>query len=583
METQSPTQMRIDTWLKGNFDKETKAEITSLQESDPKALRDAFYTDLAFGTGGLRGLMGVGSNRMNTYTVRRATLGLARYLKKSHQKHPMKVVIGYDSRHHSQDFAEETARVFAAQGIEVFLLSELRPTPFVSFACRQLKCNAAVMITASHNPAVYNGYKVYWSDGAQIVSPHDKGIIEQVLAIESYDSIPVSPLDSPLIHMVDEKLDDAYIKAIHPLQQRPQDNKTYGKDLRIVFSSLHGTGITLAPKALKDWGFSTTIFVEEQITPDGDFPTVSFPNPEYRETLALGIKYLQNTASDLLLVTDPDADRLGVVVLHKGKPVILNGNETASICSNYLCSSLKERGKLTSNMAIVTTIVSTELLPAICKKYHIHCQEVLTGFKYIGEKIHLWENEKNGMQFLFGAEESYGYLVGTHSRDKDAIVSCCLIAEIALHAKKQGKTLIDLLHEMYKEYGVYREAQYSIDFPPGKDGMDTMQLMMKKLRASPLKELLNAKTTTQEDYLTSQRTLANSSTIEKITLPVSDVLLYRFNDGSKLVIRPSGTEPKLKIYAGVCVKEFSSVEEGIATADQKLQELIQAAQTLVKS
>jgi len=583
METQSPTLMRIDTWLKGNFDKETKEEIIKLQESDPKALTDAFYTDLAFGTGGLRGLMGVGSNRMNTYTVRRATLGLARYLKKSHQKHPMKVVIGYDSRHHSQDFAEETARVFAAQGIEVFLLSELRPTPFVSFACRQLKCNAAVMITASHNPAVYNGYKVYWSDGAQIVSPHDKGIIAEVLAIESYDSIPVSPLDSPLIHMVDEKMDDAYIKAIHPLQQRPQENKAYGKDLRIVFSSLHGTGITLAPQALKDWGFSTLVFVEEQITPDGDFPTVSFPNPEYRETLSLGIKYLQNTASDLLLVTDPDADRLGVVVLHKGKPVILNGNETASICSNYLCSALKESGKLSSKMAIITTIVSTELLPAICKKYNIHCEEVLTGFKYIGEKIHLWENEKNGMQFLFGAEESYGYLVGTHSRDKDAIVSCCLIAEIALHAKKQGRTLIDLLHEMYKEYGVYRETQYSIDFPPGKDGMDTMQQMMKKLRASPPKELLNAKTTIQEDYLLSQRTLANSSATEKITLPVSDVLLFRFDDGSKLVIRPSGTEPKLKIYAGVCVKEFSSVEEGIATADQKLQKLIQGAQTLVKS
>lgn len=581
MELEASTQTRIDTWLRGNFDKETKEEIVKLQETDPKGLRDAFYTDLAFGTGGLRGLMGVGANRMNTYTVRRATLGLARYLKRTTQKQPMKVVIGYDSRHHSEVFAEETARVFAAQGIEAFLLSELRPTPFVSFACRHLQCNAAVMITASHNPAVYNGYKVYWSDGAQVVSPHDKGIMNEVLAIQSYDAIPVSPLDSPLIHRVDEKLDDEYIKAIRPLQQRPQQNKICGQNLRIVYSSLHGTGITLAPKALKDWGFSTILFVEEQIKPDGDFPTVSFPNPEYPETLALGIKYLQNSVSDLLLVTDPDADRLGVVVLHKGKPIILNGNETASICSNYLSSALKENSNLSKNLAIVTTIVSTELLPAICKNYDIHCVEVLTGFKYIGEKIHEWETQKTGLQFLFGAEESYGYLVGTHSRDKDAIVSCCLIAEIALHAKKQGKTLIDLLHDMYKEYGVFREAQYSIEFPPGKDGMDAMQQMMKKLRSTPPEKLLNAKTTLREDYLSSQRTFANGA-IEKITLPISDVLLFRFDDGSKLVIRPSGTEPKLKIYAGVRVGEFSSVEEGILLADKKVQELIAAARNLVK-
>lgn len=575
------TQNRVSTWLKGNFDKETKEEIHKLQ-ADPKALRDAFYADLAFGTGGLRGLMGVGSNRMNIYTVRRATLGLANYLKKSVSHTKPKVAIGFDSRYHSEVFAKEAAKVLARQDIEVYLLETLRPTPYVSFACRYLHCNAAVMITASHNPAAYNGYKVYWADGAQIVPPHDKGIMDEVLAIQNYDEIPVSSPTSPLIHVVDDSLDKEYIKAIRPLQQRQEQNKAEGAKLRIVYSSLHGTGITIAPQALQDWGFSSVLFVDEQCKPDGAFPTVSFPNPEYPETLSLGIKKLQNTASDLLLVTDPDADRLGVVVMHKGKPVTLNGNETASICASYLSSALKEKGKLSKDQAIVTTIVSTELLPTMCKSMGVHCVEVLTGFKYIGEKIHEWEEQKEGLKFLFGAEESYGYLVGTHARDKDAIVSCCLIAEIALYAKLQGKTLIDLLYDLYREYGVFREAQYSIDFPPGKDGMDTMKQMMKKLRDHPLEGLLGAKTLMREDYLSQERTLGNGKT-EKIDLPISDVLLYRFEDGSKVVIRPSGTEPKLKIYAGVRLKECKSVEEGIILADKKLTALIKAATELVKS
>ena len=580
MQLDVSTQNRISTWLTGNFDKETKAEILSLQTADPKTLRDAFYTDLAFGTGGLRGLMGAGSNRVNIYTIRKATLGLALYLKKSTSTSSPKVVIGFDSRNHSETFAKEAAKVLAKQGIHAYLFQDLRPTPRISFACRHLQCNAAIMITASHNPSEYNGYKVYWADGGQIVPPHDKGIMDAASSITNYDDIPVDCLDSPLIHILGEQIDQAYIKAIRPLQQRPSQNKADGSNLRISFSSLHGTGITLAPQALKDWGFTSVLLVDQQCVPDGNFPTVRFPNPEYPETLALGIKHLQNNRSDILLVTDPDADRLGTVVMHKGKPVILNGNETASICTYYLCQSLKEKMELSSDYAVITTIVSTELLPIICKGFGVQCIEVLTGFKYIGEKIHQWEKKEGSPRFLFGAEESYGYLVGTHARDKDAIVSCCLLAEIALFAINQNKTLIDLLHDIYREFGVFREAQYSIDFPPGKDGMDTIKLMMKKLRETPLKELLKSQRILYEDYLLQERITACGAK-EATTLPQSDVLLYRFDDGSKIVIRPSGTEPKLKIYAGVRLKEFSTIEEGILLADKKLQELIDAAKTLV--
>ena len=580
MQLDVATQNRISTWLSGNFDKETKAEILALQNTDTKTLRDAFYTDLAFGTGGLRGLMGTGSNRINIYTIRKATLALAQYLKKSTPSRPLKVVIGFDSRNNSETFAKEGAKVLAKQGVEVYLFENLRPTPLISFACRHLQCNAAIMITASHNPAEYNGYKVYWADGGQIVPPHDKGIMDAAASITNYDDIPVDSLDSPLIHMIGEEIDEAYIKAIRPLQERPSQNKAEGASLRISFSSLHGTGITLAPQALKDWGFTSILLVDTQCVPDGNFPTVRFPNPEYPETLTLGIKHLENNRSDILLVTDPDADRLGTVVMHKGKPVILNGNETASICTYYLCQSLKEKKELSTDYAVITTIVSTELLPMICKSFGIECMEVLTGFKYIGEKIHQWEQKEGSPRFLFGAEESYGYLLGTHARDKDAIISCCLLAEIALFAKNQNKTLIDLLHDIYKEFGVFREAQYSIDFPPGKDGMETIKQMMQQLRDHPPKELLKAPRILYEDYLLKER-ITPSNDKQATTLPQSDVLLYRFEDGSKIVIGPSGTEPKLKIYAGVRIKEFESVEKGILVADKKLEELINAAKSLV--
>ena len=580
MELDTATQQRIDAWLQGQYDQATKAQISTLKRQDPHTLRDSFYTDLAFGTGGLRGIMGPGTNRVNIYTIRRATLGLARYIQQ-HTNYPGKVVIGFDSRHNSRLFAEETAKVLAAQSIEVYLFKDLRPTPLISFACRHLKCTAAVMITASHNPAEYNGYKVYWSDGGQVVAPQDKGIMDQVLSIDSYDQISTSSLDDPLIHTIDNELDQEYIHSIRSLQQSAKDNAIYGSQLQIVYSSLHGAGITLIPQALKDWGFTEVFPVTEQCIPDGSFPTVKYPNPEYLDTLKLGIEQLQESLSDLLFVTDPDADRLGVVVMHQGRAVLLNGNETASICTWYLASKHKENKTLSENYAVVSTIVSTELLPTIAKQFGIHCIQVLTGFKYIGEKIHQWEESKNGLLFLFGAEESYGYLLGTHARDKDAVVSCCLLSEIALYAKRQHKTLIDLLYEIYQEYGIFRELQHSIDFPPGKDGMDQMQKIMQKMRSSPLDTLEGAKAILLEDYLTGDKTGLKDHTIEKLSLPLSDVLLYRFDDESRIVIRPSGTEPKIKIYVGVRNQSFVDIELGIIQADTKLQSLLQAITAII--
>lgn len=582
MQLDSATQQRVDSWLKGSFDKETKDQIHKLLSTDTKTLNDLFYTDLAFGTGGLRGLMGVGANRMNVYTVRRASLGLARYIKKM-SADGKGVVIGYDSRHNSRLFAEETARTLAAQGIRVFLLQEMRPTPFISFACRHLGCIAAVMITASHNPSEYNGYKVYWSDGGQIVSPHDKGIMAEVLKIERYDDIALSALSDPLIENVDSALDEEYIKAIRPLAMRPSDNKISGHTLNIVFSSLHGVGITLAPKALADWGFSNLSLVKEQCIPSGNFPTVKYPNPEYKETLSMGLDQIKRENADILFVTDPDADRLGVAVMHQGSPIILNGNETASLCTWYLAEQHKMRNESLFDKAVVTTIVSTDLIPTLAKAFGMHCVEVLTGFKYIGEKIHEWEQENSKLQFLFGAEESYGYLVGTHARDKDAIVSCCLIAEIALYAKGQGKTLIDLLEDVYRTYGVFREAQYSIDFKPGKEGMDKMKQIMLTLREHPLKELEGDRVLMQEDYLLREKLFIDSGKKQALTLPVSDVLLYRFASGSKIVIRPSGTEPKLKIYGGVTASAMADVTRSISLADEKLSSLINSMRVQVEN
>lgn len=567
---------RVDYWLSGPFDEKTKAEVLALKQKHPEELIDAFYSDLSFGTGGLRGLMGVGTTRLNIYTIRLATQGLANYLRKENPQGKLSVLIGFDSRHHSEEFAKEAAKVLAASGIHVYLLSELRPTPYISFACRFKKANAAIMITASHNPKEYNGYKVYWSDGAQVVPPHDVGIVKEVNALKDLSSVKLSSIDDPLIEIVPTSLDAEYLKAIAPLQYFSKEDKQNGASLKIVYTSLHGTGITIIPRALKEWGFSTVHLVENQVTIDGDFPTVAFPNPEYKETLALGIEHLEKTESDIVLASDPDADRIGVVVRHEGKSVLINGNEVAAICVDFLCEILPKLGKMPPQGAFVTTIVTTELLKKIAHTHQVDCFEVLTGFKYIGEKIHLWETSGQKHQFLFGAEESYGYLLGTHARDKDAIIAACLLAEIALYAKMSGKTLVDRLQQIYKKYGIFREKQLSINFNPGVAGMEQMAAMMRRLRSSPPQTIGGQAVTCIEDYEAKTRLFVDSKKTEKLDLPKSDVLLFRLADQTRLVIRPSGTEPKIKIYGCVTSPSFTTLENGIKECDNRLDLFLQS-------
>ncbi len=574
---------RIDTWLNGPYDAAAKAEIRTKLENDPQSLIDAFFTDLSFGTGGLRGLMGVGTNRLNKYTIQIATQGLANYVLLQNKKNPS-VFIGFDSRHHSQEFAQEAACVLAGNGIHVYLLPELRPTPYISFGCRYKKCDAGIMITASHNPKEYNGYKVYGNDGAQVVHPHDTGIMQEVAKVKTLSQVKLAPLNDPHIEIVDLALDVAYLNAIRSLQHFPKENHAQGSTLAIAYTSLHGTGITIVPQALKDWGFTNLHYVEKQVKPDGDFPTVHFPNPEYKEALQLGIQKMEEKFADILIANDPDADRIGIVAMHQGKPVILNGNETASICVDFLCEVLKLQNKAPKNGAFVTTIVTTELLKTIAKAHQFNCFEVLTGFKYIGEKIHEWELKKDSFQFIFGAEESYGYLLGTHARDKDAIIISCLIAEIALYAKRQKQTLVDRLHAIYKRNGIYREEQFSINFKPGKSGMEEMSKLMEKLRTHLPKEICGQPVIEIEDYQSRIRTHLQTKKTEPLDLPKSDVLLFRLQDQTRLVIRPSGTEPKIKIYASVSLKEFASIDKGIALCDKKLDDLIKGVQNdLAKS
>ncbi|NGX59104.1 MAG: Phosphoglucomutase [Chlamydiae bacterium] len=560
---------RIAEWESGPIDQVSKAEIQTLRRDDPDKLMDAFYSTLSFGTGGMRGIMGVGSTRMNIYTIQMATQGLANYLLLLQPKRDRHYVfIGYDCRNHSYEFAMQAARVLAGNGIGVYLTFELRPTPYVSFGVRQKECSAGIMITASHNSKEYNGYKVYWSDGAQVVAPHDKGIVEEAQKITKFDQIHLSVEKSPLIEIINPEFDFEYLEAIKKLQIDKEQDQKVGDQLKITYTSLHGTGIKLVPRALRTFGFTNINLVDHQIVPDGNFPTVTHPNPEYAEALAMGINQLVDTSSDIFIATDPDADRMAVVALHRDKSFTLSGNQIAILCLEYICRTLQAQEKLPANGAAITTIVSTDLLSVIAKNYNIACFEVLTGFKYIGELIHKWEQDQSH-QFLFGAEESYGYLMGTHSRDKDAIIASCLVAEIALLMKVEGRTLVDFLEEIYKKYGLFYEQQKVLEFPPGHEGMKKMQQMMQLLRTASPKKIMGQDVTTIEDYQSGLH-----------GLPPSNVLLYRLADKSKIVVRPSGTEPKLKIYAAVQEPTFENLDAGIATCQEKLQNLFNAVETL---
>lgn len=574
----SVTQENINTWLNGQYDESTKTEIHKLIAEQPQQAIDAFFTKLSFGTGGLRGIVGVGTNRMNMYTVMAATQGLANYLSLQPPKSGgHSVFIGYDSRTTSRQFAEDTARVLAGNEICVVIFKELRPTPLVSFGCRARHCSAAIVITASHNPPEYNGFKVYWDDGGQIVPPHDAGIIAEVNKIVDMSMVKIAGLDSPLITWIGDEIDDEYITAIRPLQNFPVDNRSHGKDLKVVYTSLHGTGITVIPKVLMDWGFANYVLAQEQSEPDGTFPTVKSPNPEERSALKLGTELLLNVEGDILIATDPDADRMAVAVRHNGTIELLTGNQIACICLEHICRALTKQKRLPENAAFVKTIVTTELFKVIAEAYGKPCFDVLTGFKYIAAMIHSWEQSDNGYQYIFGGEESFGYLLGTVARDKDAVISSALICEVALQAKRQGKTLIDLLQLLYQKYGVYREKLVSIFYGEGKASKEQMNQAMARLRANPPKIVVNIPVISIEDYLSLTRTDVRMNITVPLEFERSNVYRLNLSDGSKLVVRPSGTEPKIKLYCGVSRPSLSlSHDQVIAQCDNIANDLLEA-------
>ena len=549
-------QQRIQSWLEGPYDDATKQEIRRWMKSDPKQLEEAFFKELAFGTGGMRGKMGPGSNRMNRYTVQFASQGLANYLLAQKCRGP--ILIGCDVRHNSPLFALEAARVFAGNGIEALLIDGFCPTPLVSFGCRHFHCSAAIVITASHNPPIYNGYKAYWSDGGQVVHPHDEGIVSEARKIKSPDAVRLAPETSPLIRKIGKELDTAYF---HALDKQKLLKVIPNAPLSIVYTNLHGTGIRLLPQALHNWGFPSVALVKAQEAPDGDFPNAPTPNPEERSAMKLGAEQLIREKSDLLLATDPDADRLGAAVFHEGKPLFFTGNQIACLCLFHICSTLALQKRFPANAGFVKSIVTTELFSTIARDFGGTCIEVLTGFKYIAQQIAEWEQNKQ-QTYLFGAEESYGYLFGSFVRDKDAISSACLLAEAAFAAKQEGKTLGDRLEELYIHYGVHREGLVNLASSDSPEGMAQIQALMDHFRKNPPTAFGDLKVERKEDYL---------QPIEG--MPPSDVLRFWLEDGSKLVIRPSGTEPKVKIYAEVMERAPHDLAKAISRCDQRLKRL----------
>lgn len=540
-------QARAEAWLQAPYDNETIHAVKQLFATEQYTeLTDSFYKDLEFGTGGLRGIMGVGTNRMNKYTIGRATQGLSNYLLKIYPNEQVKVAISYDSRNNSQSFARLVADVFSANGIKVYRFAELRPTPHLSFAVRHLNCHAGVMLTASHNPKEYNGYKAYWNDGGQLVPPHDKNVIKEVYAIENPNEINFGPVEEN-ITLLGKELDEAYLNAIAALTIRP-DAVVRQKDLKIVFSPIHGTGVTLVPPALRRWGFGNVNVVEAQATPDGNFPTVVYPNPEEEEAMSLAVREGEQIGADVIFATDPDADRVGAAVKNaKGDYQLLNGNQIGSLLVNYVLSSKKEQGDLKSDDYVVKTIVTTNLIADIANQFGVTYYDTLTGFKYIGELITL----KNGQgRFLVGGEESYGYLVGELVRDKDAVISAVFIAEMAAYYKDQGKTLFDALLDLYVQHGYYKEKLISLT-KKGKAGAEEIQVMMERLRSNPPQTIGGIDVAEIKDYQRSESYNLKTGQRKVIDLPQSDVLQFITVDGDVVSARPSGTEPKIKFYCSV--------------------------------
>lgn len=537
---------KVTAWLDGAFDDSTKAQIRDLQTAHPEELADAFYRNLEFGTGGLRGLMGVGTNRMNKYTIGMATQGYANYLKKSFPGQQVKVAIAHDSRNNSRFFAETVAKVFAGNGIKAFLFEELRPTPELSFAIRHLGCQGGVVCTASHNPKEYNGYKAYWDDGGQLVPPHDKAVIEEVERIESVRDVKWEG-NTENIEIIGKEIDDAYIAMVKGLSVYPEIIQQQ-KDLKIVYTPIHGTGITLVPKVLEVYGFENVSIVEEQAIPDGNFPTVESPNPEERSAMRIGLEKAKTLDADILLGTDPDADRVGIAIKDKtGAWVLMNGNQTALLAFNYIMESRKEKGIAQPNDMVVKTIVTTDLIDKLAAAYGVKCYNVLTGFKWIAELI----KEKEGTEnYIIGGEESYGLMVGSKIRDKDAVSAVAILCEMAAYERSKGKTLFEKLLELYVQFGFYQEHLISIT-KKGRDGQQQIADMMERFRSQPPATLDGVKVSQLLDYEKQEKRDLATGAVTPIELPRSNVLQFILEDGSKISARPSGTEPKIKFYFSV--------------------------------
>ena len=569
---------KYEFWLASEaFDDETKAELEAIR-GDEKEIKERFYKDLEFGTGGLRGIIGAGTNRMNKYTVGKATQGLASYiLKNNPDGAKMGVAIAYDSRNMSPEFAERAALVLNANGIKSYIFDELRPTPELSYAVRSLGCTAGIVVTASHNPPEYNGYKVYWADGAQVVAPKDRGIIEEVNAVADFADIKTidkeEAVKAGLFNVIGSDIDDGFVNAVLEQAVRPEEVKK-AEDMVIVYTPLHGTGNKPVRRVLKEAGFKNVFVVPQQELPDKNFSTVGYPNPEDPKAFTLAIELAKEKNADIVVGTDPDADRIGVVIKDKdGGYSVMTGNMTGALLTEYVLGGRKEKGRLPKNAAVIKTIVTTEMVRAIAENYDAQLIAVLTGFKYIGEKIKQFE-EDNSRTFVFGFEESYGCLSGTYARDKDAVGAAMLVCEMAAYYKNRGMTLYDALNELYEKYGVYREGVKSVTLK-GIDGAEQIQKIMAYLRANTPIEFAGHRTIWKKDYKTKEFVNIATGETEESTLPVSDVLYYNLEDGAWLCVRPSGTEPKIKFYMGVRGISVKEAERKVEAMENAVDELLE--------
>ena len=567
----SEIQSKISNWQQDFFDQETKDEITKLQEN-PEELEDRFYKDLEFGTGGMRGVMGVGTNRINKYTLGRNTQGLSDYLKQLYTEEKLKVAIAYDCRHNSKSFAKIVADVFSANDIEVFLFEDLRATPELSFAVKHLNCQCGIVLTASHNPPEYNGYKVYWKDGGQLVPPHDKLIITVINNLD-YKDINFEANDA-LIHKIGSNVDDAFIEAAVENGVLKQNSLENRDELSIVFTSLHGTSITAVPETLKRAGYKNVHIVKEQALPDGDFPTVKSPNPEEPEALKMALELAKKVNADIVIGTDPDCDRLGIAVRNiSGELTLLNGNQTMVLMTKFLLDQWKKDGKINGNQFVGSTIVSTPMLPKLTAAYNVDCKIGLTGFKWIAKMIEEYPN----MDFIGGGEESFGFMVGDFVRDKDAVTSTLLACEIATLAKAKGSSFFDQLIDLYVTHGFFKERLISIT-KKGKSGAQEIQKIMDEARTSPPLEINGSSVIKIEDYQSSISYDATTNTSSAISIPKANVLIFTTDDGSRIALRPSGTEPKIKYYISVnkALKVASEFESTESELEVKINKILKA-------